>query len=908
LSQPAGGRNPIANAIAAIVMASRRFRGAVSTALNQPAGGRTPIANAVAAIVMASRRFRGAVLIIAAIVTAVSAYYAGAHFQINTRTRNFISEKLPWRQDMIAMDKAFPQEADQIVIVIDGKTAELTEAAAQHLSEKLRSSPGLFRSVERQDGGRFFNRNALLFVPIEETRRTAEELIKAKPLLRALASDPSLRGIADTFSFMSRAVSEKTGTLAGFEKPIFALAATFDDVLSGRPAFFSWRSLLTGEAPNARELRQIVLVKPILDYKALQPGNIPDTFIQETAKDLGLTPDRGVTVRLTGSVPLADEEYSALKEGLGVNNAIAALIVVVILWLALHSPRLVLAVAASVVTGLLATAAAGLAMAGSFNLLSLSFGVLFVGIGTDFGIQLSVRYRAERHQQPEQGEALQRAAGRAGRPLALAAAATAVGFYCFLPTNYTGLGELGLIAGTGMIIAFLTTITVLPAAISFLGSPTEENPVGFKFLAPVGRFTAKHRYAIIAWTLIVALGASFLLTKLQFDFNPIDLSPANAEAVRTMRDLTRNPQTDPDTINILSPSLADAQSLADRLRQLPEVAEVVTAQSFIPADQRPKLAITHRLAAALKPALYRVRHSPAPTDAEDAAAMERAAQILVGAAGHDAGKAADEARHLAEDLQKLAAAPPQQREIARGALVPSLDTSLALSRESLHPRKVTLASLPPELKRGWLTPDGRARISVAPNGNTNDAASLNRFTTAVLKIAPNATGQPVISQKSGETVVRAFIEAGAWAVLAICVLLLIVLRRISDMLLTIIPLLLAGLVTLEIAAIVPIKLNFANIIALPLLLGLGVAFKIYFVMAWRAGAANLLESSLTRAVFFSALTSATAFGSLWFSRYPGMASMGELLVIALGCTMAAAVFFQPILMGPPRKISGEEAI
>jgi uncharacterized protein len=876
--------------------------------LNQPAGGRKPIANAITAIVMASRRFRWAVLIIAAIVTAVSAYYAAAHFQINTRTRNFISDRLPWRQSMIEMDKAFPQDVDQIVIVIDGKTAELTEAGAQQLSEKLSSSPGLFRSVEQQNGGQFFNRSALLFMPVEETRRTAEELIKAKPLLQALATDPSLRGIADTFSFMSQAVAEKTGTLDGIEKPISALAATLDDVLSGRPAFFSWSSFLTGESPNTRELRQIVAVEPILDYKALKPGKNSVAFIRKAARDLGLTPDKGVTVRLTGSVPLADEEYSALKEGLGVNNAIAALIVVFILWLALHSPRLVLAVAASVVTGLLATAAAGLAMAGSFNLLSLSFGVLFVGIGTDFGIQLSVRYRAERHQQPDPGEALRRAAARAGRPLALAATATAVGFYCFLPTDYTGLGELGLIAGTGMIIAFLTTITVLPAAISFLGSPAEEKPVGFKFLAPVGRFTAKHRYAIIAWTLIVVLGASFLLTRLQFDFNPINLSPANAEAVRTMRDLTRNPRTDPDTINILSPSLADAQSLADRLRQLPEVAEAVTAQNFVPEDQRPKLAIVDRLAAALRPALYPAHRSPAPADDEDVAAMERAAQILAKAAGEAPGKAADEARSLAKDLRQLAAAPQQQREIARRALLPSLDTTLDLLRESLHARKVTLDSLPEQLKRGWLTPDGRARISVAPKGNPNDSTSLNRFTSAVLKIAPNATGQPVIIQKSGETVVRAFIEAGAWAVLAICVLLLIVLRGISDMLLTIIPLLLAGLVTLEIAAIVPIKLNFANIVALPLLLGLGVAFKIYFVMAWRAGATNLLESSLTRAVIFSALTSATAFGSLWFSRYPGMASMGELLVIALGCTMAAAVLFQPVLMGPPRKISGEEAI
>jgi hypothetical protein len=112
-------------------------------------------------------------------------------------------------------------------------------------------------------------------------------------------------------------------------------------------------------------------------------------------------------------------------------------------------------------------------------------------------------------------------------------------------------------------------------------------------------------------------------------------------------------------------------------------------------------------------------------------------------------------------------------------------------------------------------------------------------------------------------------------------------------------LLLAGAVTLEITVLIGLPLNFANIIALPLLLGLGVAFKIYFVMAWRAGTTNLLQSSLTRAVFFSAMTTATAFGSLWLSKHPGTSSMGKLLALSLVCTLAAAILFQPALMGPP---------
>jgi uncharacterized protein len=203
-----------------------------------------------------------------------------------------------------------------------------------------------------------------------------------------------------------------------------------------------------------------------------------------------------------------------------------------------------------------------------------------------------------------------------------------------------------------------------------------------------------------------------------------------------------------------------------------------------------------------------------------------------------------------------------------------------------------------------VTPDGQARIEVLPEGDPDNTEVLRSFVNAVFAVEPNATGPAVRLFEAGETVVRAFAEAGIFALVAIAVLLLIALRRIVDVVLTLVPLLIAGIVTLELCVVLDLPLNFANIIALPLLLGVGVAFEIYYIMAWRAGKTGLLQSSLTRAVVFSALTTATAFGGLWLSSHPGTASMGKLMALSLVCTMAAAVLFQPVLMGPPRKKSG----
>ena len=192
-----------------------------------------------------------------------------------------------------------------------------------------------------------------------------------------------------------------------------------------------------------------------------------------------------------------------------------------------------------------------------------------------------------------------------------------------------------------------------------------------------------------------------------------------------------------------------------------------------------------------------------------------------------------------------------------------------------------------------------------PKGDLDDTAVLKRFAAAVLLAEPSASGPAISYYESGRTVTAAFIEAGILALVAISTLLFLALRRVVDVLLTLVPLLLAGAVTLEICVLDNLALNFANVVALPLLLGVGVAFKIYYIMAWRSGKTGLLQSALTRAVVFSAMTNAIAFGSMWASSYPGMSSMGKLMALALLCTMAAAVLFQPVLMGRPRQLNVE---
>ena len=841
------------------------------------------------------------VIAVAVLLTLATSFYSFHNFSINTDVNRLISSDLPWRQQEHVVDRTFSHRNESILAVVEARTSELASQASTALFQKLSDQKTLFTSIRSPAESEFFSRNGLLFLPTEGVERTTKELTQAQPIVQVLVGDPNLRGLMQALTFLLAGIQRNFFTLDDLPRPLTMFATSFEDVMAGRPASFSWRELIARKAPEPSELRRIIEIKPVLDYTALEPGATATKAIRQAVADLKLDTDYLARVRLTGPIAIQDEEFGTLKENADINAAISLTFLLGILWLALRSPRIILAVFISIFVGLSITAAAGLMMVGTLNPISIAFAVLFVGIGVDFGIQFSVRYRAERYEINNLSVALSKAAKHVGVPLTLAAAATAAGFLSFLPTDYKGVSELGQIAGLGMIVAFLISITLLPALLRVFNPAGEKEPLGYASLAPVDRFLERHRVAIIAVTALVSIGGLPLLFFLQFDFNPINLRSPKVESIATYLDLRRDPAAGANAIDVLAPSLAAARQAAERLRALPEVERVVTLESFIPDDQPKKLELIAQTAKTLEPALRTVV-KPAPTDEENIAALKRGVEALTRAVGTQTGPGAAAAKRLGAALTQLANSDRAVRARAEDVMTSPLKTALDTVRNSLQAEHITAETLPPDIAGDWIKSDGLTKIEVRPKGDPNDNETLRQFARAVLAVETTASGGPIAILETGRTVIKAFIEAGIYALISIAILLWIVLRRFSDVLLTIVPLLLAGVVTLELCVLLGLKLNFANIIALPLLLGVGVAFKIYYIMAWRAGQTGLLQSSLTRAVIFSAMTTATAFGSLALSSHPGMSSMGELLALSLVCTLAAAVLFQPVLMGPPREI------
>ena len=602
-------------------------------------------------------------------------------------------------------------------------------------------------------------------------------------------------------------------------------------------------------------------------------------------------------MRLTGDVALSDEEFSTVAQGAAWGTLGSLALVLVWLLLAVKSWRLIVPILFALVLGLLMTTGFAALAVGRLNLVSVAFAVLFVGIAVDFGIQFSVRTREMRLSTGASAPALEAAARVAGPQILVAALAAAAGFLAFVPTDFSGVAELGLIAGAGMIIAFVCSIVFLPAALALCQPRAEVAEIGFAWAGALERRLLAHRRVVLALAAGFFLLGLALLPRLEFDSDPLHTKDPDTEAMQALSAMMDDPLTNPYSIDIIANNMQDADALAARLRKLPLVADVLTLSSFVPENQTEKLALLKDAADVLDPSL--APHGPVtPVTPQDirAAAAAALAQLEAGVRAAPKPEQAAPVLALMGDLRALSSASDATVMAVNWSLTRFLPLQLDRLRRALAAHRVSGLDIPADFAADWRLPDGRVRVEALSRASARDSRGLHEFVAQVRTVAPDAAGSAVIIVETANTIVVAFRSAAISAVIAIAILLLVVLRKLLDVALVLGMLMLAASITVVMAVLLPLPLNFANIIALPLLLGVGVSFNIYFVMNWRRGARRFLGTATARAVLFSALTTATAFGSLALSAHPGTASMGRLLVLSLGATLASTWLVLPVVL------------
>lgn len=841
--------------------------------------------------------------------------YAGTHLHLDTSTSDLFSPSLPWRQDEARLDHAFPQLNNNLVIVVDGATPALADQATLRLARALRAEPRYFADVYAGEDEAFLRQNGLLFQSPSDIRALTHHLTQAQPVLAQLVLEPDLPGLLKVMTRVMTHVGQSGYSYAAatsLQPMLNQMAVVFRGAAAGRQRYLSWQGLFALQGGGVTNKPHVLLARPKLDFNSALPARSALTALHRTIERLGLTARHGVSVHLTGSVAFQHHDLSTLLRDLPLFGGLTVLLVTALLFAAMRDWRLLFGTVVTLILGLIFTTGFAALAIGRLNLLSIAFVMLYWGMGVDYAIHFCLSYREARIANLSHGPALEHAVQETGAPLVGSALTTAAAFYVFVLTRFTALSELGIIAGTGMLISLVMTLTALPALLSLLKPKVKPLRRGGRWFLPTAwrEWPLRHRRAILFSALGVAILATALLPRLHFQVNPIKLRDPNTEAVRTFERLIHTNPRSSFSISILEPNVRAAQAVKRRVQKLPEVHTAMDLTSWVPNNQTVKLSTLNLwsvLVGPLVPPNWGLQQASAESQWQ---ALRHFRPVLQKFAASAHGSMAASARNLLQSMDDFlprAKNHPQALRTLSTGLLAGLPDTLERLQQSLQARRITLAGLPASLKRRWVSPQGLYRVAVFPRDNLMHDAALKRFVAAVSSVAPHATGTPVIMVRAASLVSHAFLEALIYTLIITVAVVWLTFRNLRDTWHTLAPLVLGGLLTCAVMVLIGETFNFANVVALPLLFGAGVDYGIHMVnraRRRRARAKHTLSTSATKAVVFSALTTLASFGNLAFTGHGGPASMGLVLALGLTFILFSDLIVLPALLGDDKTRKG----
>ncbi|MGR9072083.1 MAG: MMPL family transporter [Gammaproteobacteria bacterium] len=838
-----------------------------------------------------------------ALVTAlctVSVYYTVNNLGVNTNTADMLSPELPFQKNRKRLEKTFPKDAETLLLVVEATTPEKTAQAAENLVSQLQYSP-LFISVYSPASSQFFKKQSMLYLDDEDLDKLAGELTDAQPFIGHLGQNYSLEGL---FSIISYSLKNQNDKLPMDINPLLTeIANTIEAQLNQQNKPVSWQRLILGEDSELEKNRRLVIARPKLDFNELMPAEKGFLLAQKIARGIE-SQNPNVSIRITGEKALEHEELESVSRGAAIAGIVSLILVCLSMLIAFRSFKLLLATFIALITGLVLTAGFATLAIGHLNLISIAFAVLYIGLGVDYAIHLCLRYRELRLHHHSNLDAIHHSIQSVGSSLFLCALTTSIGFFAFIPTDYSGVSELGIISGVGMFIGLAVSLTILPALLKIMPVEPKPNTAKNHHFASLCDIPFRFSGTIRFLSVVLAIAGASVVTQLKFDSNPVNLRDPKSESVSTFNDLLLSPEDSPFAVEALSADLDKAKALARRFEKLDSVDQAVTLADFVPENQEEKLEIVEDLALLLGGELDSyskpIDHSKTREALfEFAADIDRAIRENAVPASTDTLKLLQ--RHVMGFLAiSSTSADPEAMYVQLGKNI------LGLLPYSIHHLKTSLGAtpfgiddIPREISEHWLSDSGIYRIQVLPKKNLNDQNALEEFVEQVIQVDDSVSGLAIADSESGKAVINAFIEAFSGALLAILVLLVAMLGSMKKTLLVIGPLLLAAVLTGAANVLLNNPFNFANIIALPLLMGMGVDSGIHIVhrLSSASDEINLLQTSTARGVLFSSVTTFCSFTSLAFSPHVGTASMGLLLAIGITLNLFCTLVVLPAFSG-----------
>ncbi|MBA4782420.1 MAG: MMPL family transporter [Rhizobiales bacterium] len=855
----------------------------------------------------------------------VSAFAAASLLGVNTDSSQMLSPNLDFQQKMLAFNADYPGIKNAVVIVVRADTPDAADAATRLLVTNLSASKHL-TNVFGPSVDPFFLKNGLLYQSVDELDANLAELNKSASLLASLRADPTLA----TF-FRSLYTAEELASRADFDRGFLDqfysdLTMTIAARLSGKAMPLSWAKATDKNAVNVsvsddtpagevaptinptggnEQVQRLIYATPVLNFAALQPAKDGLAAIRSAVDGLPQDIKTLVRVGVTGDPAMRFEELQSVSKGIGLSFALSFVLVGILILIALRSwSQVVLSFLALITALVLSTGFAALVF-GTLNLVSVAFVVILVGLGVDYTIHTLAHLGDEAH--PSADAAAIAVGHSIGGAMILSALTTVIAFVAFVPSDFTGMKQLGILGAAGVVIAFLVSVTFVPALISKVAwfqpkvkyNPVKVTPVKVTALpSRTARFFILTQRPLALVLILAGIVGTFYAGDVRFDADPIALRDPESPSMRTLALLQERADTVPYRLSLLRDSAEAAEEAANAVAKLETVESARTLMDLVPKEQQDKLDLIDQSAASMDTIVNGegLDHATLP---EGKSPLEALRDRLAAETGRP------QAVKLAAVLDALAKAPDAARLAVEKDVFrffPDLIDTIGMQVEAAT---VTLDTLPPFFKERFRGMNGDWRVDVVPREDMRDPAALQRFVDSVEAFDPAVVGTPLQISKAGAVVSRAMVTAVGIAGVAIVLITYLLLRSLYTVLAILLPLVLAGLLTIAASVAFDIAFNYANIIVLPLLIGLGVDSGIHVAMR-RAGVASstaLFETSTPRAVLFSGLTTIAAFATLGVSEHQGTASMGIMLAIAVTVTLLCSIVLTSILMDMVDKLA-----
>jgi uncharacterized protein len=813
-------------------------------------------------------------------------------------------------------------ELNDIVVAVEAPEVGQAKAFATRLADRLASSGA--RVTYRIDPDAFAGR-ALLYASTTQLGELRDKIREHRALLEGYAANPTLatllggvdQEIARRFAgrFVDLGLDKGPPRLdAGF---IDTLLATIDDRLEREgPRPSAWGSLLTDRREErsgyflSRDNKLLfMLVEP-----RREAGNFTDNQnviagIRRTIATLRAE-FPGLEAGLTGAPALANDEMITAFEDSAVATTLSCILVmaaVVLLFRRFTKPFvmfLVLLVSLAWSLGVITLTV------GHLTVFSVMFISLLVGIGIDYGIYFLFRYEEEKGLGQAVRAAVETTAACTGPGILFAALSAAGTFGVLTLTEFRGIVEFGFIGGVAIFVAFVAMVTLFPAVLVVLDARADARGDARAAAATTSRpgvrvlelVTARSR-TILAITAMLTALSLWALPMVHFDYNRLNLQAKGTESSAWERKIVAAGRS-------AFPALSAAETL-DELRQkrealgrLSTVSDVVSVLNVIPEQQTEKIALVRDLAAVVAPVRVAAGGDEDPVRLRAAlTALRRRLEIVVRETGAEAApalwSAAERAQALRDRLRDVQPETMRRLREIQGELRDDLAAQLRRLQDNLAPRPMTVADLPPELKRKFIGESGAFLLQVYPSVNTWDRSGVAQFVAEMRSVDPAVTGPPVISYEAGRMMERAYFEGSLYALALVGVLSAVMLRRWRPAVLAVLPMVLGTLWTVGVMRLLGLSFNLANVWALPLIIGASAEYGLNVALRHQEAVADggpVLARSTVMAVLLNGLTTIAGFSSLMVARHQGIFGLGLLLTVGAVAGLAASLIVLPVLL------------